>query len=421
MKIDVNKVFLIFLPFTQALTINIFFPLKISEIALVVLLFFYLNKKAIRSSSIWFANANMILLLFCVIVTLSFIVNIYWHYPYPPKVFPFRINRVGDSFIRLCYFYLCLLAYYVSFKFLIKDIKLLDKWILGALIAAIYGWYLFLFSKFNLPYIKLPGMDEVPLSLNGFIRCGTFKEGNYFGLYLILSASIAFYLQKKKEGWFLLFSVIITLSTISILSAFVFLLFYFRRKFFKINYFLKIVPIVVFSLFIFTKTDFYKLYIYGKLFDSAKTLTNGNFSKVDRIITGQVAIDSGLDNPFLGVGPANYALHYDHYNYYKKIVFNRNEYFDHLAQRKNIRSIPNNVYLEVLSEYGIIAFVLFIVFLVSILIKSYNLKQDALTGGMLALILSLNAFPSFIMLFIWVFISIPFALEWNKRNDKIIE
>lgn len=418
MKIDVNKLFLIFLPFTQALTISIFFPLKISEIALVVLLLFYLNKSVISYSSIWFCNNNMIILLFSVIVTLSFTVNICWEYTYPPKIFPFRINRVGDSFIRLCYFYLCLLAYYVSFKFFSKDIKLLDKWILGALIAAIYGWYLFIFSKLNLPYIKLPGMDEVPLSLNGFIRCSTFKEGNYFGLYLILSAAIAFYLQKKKTAWFLLFSVIITLSTISILSAFVFLTFYFRSEFFKIKFLLKTLPIVILSIFIFTKTDFYKLYIYGKIFDSTKTLTTGNFSKVDRIITGQVAVDSGLDNPFFGVGPANYGLHYDYYNHYKKIVINRNDYFDQLARRKNVRSIPNNVYLEVLSEYGVIAFVLFIVFLASILFKSYNLKEDALTGGILALMVSLNAFPSFIMLFLWVFISIPFALEWNKREDK---
>lgn len=418
MKIDINKLFLIFLPFTQALTISIFFPLKISEIALVILLLFYLNKKVISSSSIWFCNTNKIVLLLSLIVTLSFIVNIYWGYPYSPKTFPFRINRIGDSFIRLCYFYLCLLAYYVSFKFFAKDIKLLDKWVLGALIVAIYGWYLFIFSKLNLPYIKLPGMDDVPLSLNGFIRCSTFKEGNYFGLYLILSAAIAFYLQKKKEAWFLLFSVIITLSTISIVSAFVFLTFYFRREFFKMRFLLKTVPIVVLSIFIFTKTDFYKLYIYGKIFDSTKTLTAGNFSKVDRIITGQVAIDSGLDNPFLGVGPANYGLHYDYYNHYKKIVINRNDYFDQLARRKNIRSIPNNVYLEVLSEYGVIAFVLFIVFFVSILIKSYYLKEDALTGGMLALMLSLNAFPSFIMLFIWVFISIPFALEWNEKQQK---
>jgi O-antigen ligase len=178
------------------------------------------------------------------------------------------------------------------------------------------------------------------------------------------------------------------------------------------------VPIVVLSIFIFTKTDFYKLYVYGKIFDSSKTLTTGNFSKVDRIITGQVAVDSGLDNPFFGVGPANYALHYDYYNHYKKIVINRNDYFDTLARRKNIRSIPNNVYLEVLSEYGVIAFVLFIVLLISRVINSYSLKEDALTGGMLALLVSLNAFPSFIMLFIWVFISIPFALEWNTKKDK---
>lgn len=418
MKIDINKLFLIFLPFTQALTINFFFPLKISEIALLALLLFYLNKKVISSSSIWFCNMNKILLLLSLIVTLSFIVNIYWSYSYSPKIFPFRINRIGDSFIRLCYFYLCLMAYYVSFKFFVKDIKLLDKWILGALIAAIYGWYLFIFSKLNLPYIKLPGMDEIPLSLNGFVRCGTFKEGNYFGLYLILSAAISFYLKKEKAAWFLLFSVIITLSTISIVSAFVFLVFYFRKNFFKMKFLLKTLPILVFSIFILTKTDFYKLYIYGKIFDSTKTLTEGNFSKVDRIITGQVAIDSGLDNPFFGVGPANYGLHYDYYNHYKKIVINRDDYFDKLARRKNIRSIPNNVYLEVFSEYGVIAFILFIVFLGSILIKCYTLREDALTGGILALMVSLNAFPSFIMLFIWVFISIPFALEWNKRKDK---
>lgn len=76
MKIDINKVFLVFLPFTQALTLNIFFPLKISEIALVILILFYFNKKVISRDTVWFFNNNLIILLLAVVVTLSFIVNI---------------------------------------------------------------------------------------------------------------------------------------------------------------------------------------------------------------------------------------------------------------------------------------------------------------------------------------------------------
>lgn len=421
MKIDIKKVFLVFLPFTQALTLNIFFPLKISEIALVILIFFYINKKTISKDWIWFINNNLIIVLLGILVTISFFVNIPWNYPYLPKVIPFRINRVGDSFIRLCYFYLCIAAYFYSFRLFTKDIKILEKWILGAMIAAIYGWYLFISSGLNLPYLKLPGMGE-PQTLNGFIRCSTFKEGNYYGLFLLLSASVSFYLKKIKQGWFLLLSVIVSMSTISVISVFIFVFYYYRKRILKLNVMLKLVPVFIIGVLIFIQTDFYQRFVYKKLFESTKTLTQNNFSKVDRVITGKVAFYSGIDNPFFGVGPANYGLHYDYYNKYKKIVVNRSEYFDRFAQRKNERAIPNNVYLEVMSEYGVFALLLFMLFLFLVLTKAYYLKEDAIVGGMFSIISSFNAFPSFIMLFIWVFFAIPFAIHRNKLNlEKTVE
>lgn len=420
MKIDIKKVFLVFLPFTQALTINIFFPLKISEIALVILILFYVNKKTLSKDTIWFFNNNLIISIVAILVTLSFIVNISWNYPYPAKVIPFRISRVGDSFIRLCYFYLCLAAYFISFRLFTKNIKILEKWVLGAMIAAFYGWYLFLSSGLNLPYFKLPGMGD-PQILGGFIRCSTFKEGNYFGLFLLLSASVAFYLKKMIQGWFLLFSVIVSMSTISIISVFLFVFFFYRKKLLRLSVLIKVVPVLIIAILLFMQTDLYQRYVYEKLFDSTKTLTQSNFSKVDRVITGKVAFYSGIENPFFGVGPANYGLHYDYYNKYKKIVVNRNEYFDHFAQRKNERAIPNNVYLEVLSEYGVIAVVLFMLFLFLILTKAYYLKEDAIVAGIFSIILSFNAFPSFIMLFIWVFLAIPFAIHRNKLNQEVLE
>ena len=232
MKIDLNKIFLFFLPFAQALTINLFFPLKISEIALLIMPLFYINKRVISGRTRWFLNKNHLLAWFCLLVTVSFLINIRWNYPYGPKHFPFRVSRVGDSFIRLCYFYICVLAYYISFKILSKDTRLLKYWIFGAVIAGCYGWYLFLSTGLGIPYYKLPGMDEHPQFLRGIVRCGTFKEGNYYGLYLVVSAAIAFYLRKFRTGWFLLATVATSLSTISIVSGFLFLGFYYRHIFF---------------------------------------------------------------------------------------------------------------------------------------------------------------------------------------------
>jgi len=139
------------------------------------------------------------------------------------KEIPFRINKEFDSFLRLIYIFLNVVAYFLSIKYISKDLKILNFWLKGALVAAIYSWYIFLSSGLNLPYIKLPGMEVNPQTLYGFVRSGTFKEGNFFGLFLILSAAIAFYLNKIKYGWFFVITVITTLSTISILSVFVLL------------------------------------------------------------------------------------------------------------------------------------------------------------------------------------------------------
>jgi hypothetical protein len=416
MKINLNKTFLVFLPFTQALTVNILFPLKISEIALLVIIFYYLNKKFVSNQSVWFLNRNKLLLLFVLIVTLSFIFNIWWYYDYFPKKIPFRINRVGDSFIRLCYFYLCICAFFVSFKIFSKDIRYLKYWLYGAVIAALYGWYIFLSSAIKLPYLKLPGMEEEPQNYYGIIRCGTFKEGNFFGLFLVLSSSIAFYLRKTKTAFLLLISVAITMSTISIISSIILLMFYYRKKFLSPRFLVLLLPILLISLFIFSKTDFYKVNVYGKLFDPVKKVTDKNYSKIERTITASAAYYMGISNPFFGVGPANYGIHYDRFNYYRKIVKERQDYLDKKMLRKNERAIPNNVYLEIWSEYGIFGFFVFFAFLISILITSFKMKEDAITAGILSLIISMNAFPSFIMFFIWVFLSIPLVLKWKKMN-----
>lgn len=408
--------FLVFLPFTKALTLNLGFPLKISELIMGLLIIILAIKSLLRPSSKLgpFASMDMALILFLIWVTGSFLVNLFWSYDYELKTIPSRIGSLKlDSLLRLIYIYICASAYFISKSFFHKDSQILSFWLVGAIIASIYSWYLFLSSSFGLPYIKLIGMDEIPQNIRGVIRCGTFKEGNFFGLYLILSAVISFYLKKRKTGIFLMLTTITTLSTITFISVFVFLAYLIGKSFLtkkKLKYVLISLPFIAVFTILFVQSSFYEDRIHAKLNQHPSELSRSNFSKVDRVLSSRIAFKQGLNNPVFGVGPYNYGLHYDRYNDFETYIKNNNEWSLQFFKRHDKRAIPNNVYLEIWSEYGILGFLLFLFFLLLILNKAFKSKNNIISGGVIALMLSFNAFPSFIMLFIWVFLALPSSL-----------
>lgn len=369
--------------------------------------------------TLWSAK---IIYVFLFLAILSFFVNLHWSYTYPPKIIDYRINRQADSLLRTIYIILNILAFVISIYFIGRPKNYLKLWVYGALAASIYAWYLFISSGLNLPYIKLFGMQENPQTIMGFIRAGTFKEGNFFGLFLILSSAVAFYLKKDRVAWFLLFTILSTFSTISIISAAFFLIIYFKKYLLRkrnLKIFLLLLPVIIIGSVIFFKSLFYQKYVEEKLFTPLNTLTTSNFSKVDRYLTGKIALEAGIDNPILGVGPFNYGLHYDHYNNIDEIIDNQSEFSINFFNRKGKRAIPNNVYMEVWAEYGIVGFLLFIAFLIKTLILSIKSKNLTITAGLIAMYVSLNAFPSFIMLFIWVYLAIPYAHKFYQTQPKI--
>ncbi|MFD2563574.1 O-antigen ligase family protein [Aquimarina rubra] len=407
---------LFFLPFTKALTIDIFFPLKISELLLLFLLFYMLYSKKVTKADKYFVIENHYLWLFLGVIILSFLINLVWNYDYSEKLIPYRINRIGDSFIRLVYVILNIFLFFTTLRYLNKRPAALKFWIYGAIAAASYGWYLFISSFLDIPYIALPGMDENPQEGFGLIRSGTFLEGNYYGVFLLVSASIAFYLKHYKIGFFLIISIITSMSTAAIVGAFIFLcVFYYKRIFRKkvFTKFLIFLPIGIFLSILFTKTEYYSL-MEQKLFSDSSKLNTENFSKVDRLLTSRIAFNIGKDNLFFGVGPAQYALHYDHYNDATSTIKNMSDWAKQYFKRKNQRPIPNNVYLEVWSEYGFFGLLFYLLFILSIFVKTLKIKEPAILGGLIALLISLNAFPSFIMLFIWVYLAIPVSIFYRK-------
>lgn len=355
---------------------------------------------------------------------MSFLVNLTWSYPYPPKSIAFRINAQIDSLLRMVYIILNILAFVISIYFMSRPKSYIRYWVYGALAASIYAWYLFVSSALDLPYIKLFGMEENPQRIMGFIRSGTFKEGNFFGLYLILSAAVAFYIKKDKIAWFLMLTIFTTFSTVSIISGALFLTIYFKKYILRksnLKIFVLLLPIIVIGALFFFKSQFYKQYVQEKLFTPLSTLTTSNFSKVDRYLTGNIAFEAGIDNPILGVGPFNYGLHYDHYNNIDEIIDNQSDFSRKFFNREWKRAIPNNVYLEVWAEYGILGFLLFMGFLLKTLLISIKSKNLMITAGLVAMYVSLNAFPSFIVLFLWAYLAIPYAHYFYYRLPKTMK
>lgn len=413
--------FLFFLPFTQALTFKLFFPLKVSEILLFIILFIELARLKPRKLNIAYFKEFKLPLFFALIATLSCIVNLFWEYPYELSNVSVRISHSWDSVLRVLYIYANFFAFYLALKFIANDVSILRYWLYGALSATLYSWYLVFFSALHLPVILLPGMEEIPQTIDGvIIRCGTFKEGNFFGLYLALSSVIAFHLGRRRMGWFLLVSIITAFSTTAVISAFVLVSYLaFKMLSRKNTVFLSLIVFVLFSVFIvfFKNSDFFIKNVSNKLFEPMHTLTMDNFSKVDRYLSARTAFLQGVNNPILGVGPNNYALHKSRYCDIGAVLDNPPPNLTLCDANPSFHPIPNSVYFEVWAEYGFLGLLFFLLMLVKFYFTARKQKLFFISLGLLLCFFSLIAFPSFIMLFLWVYFAIPYAVKQNTENQ----
>lgn len=405
----------LFLPFNYALTINLGFPLKISEIALLLsVASIGITLLLSLRLPVWGFNsiAVRLIILFVIFATLSTITHLKWSYPYPTKVFESRLSYKLDSLLKLFYLYLNVAAMLVAanaFRTNPKRFTRLLFW--GASIAALYTWYLAIASFYDYSPFLLPGMDKDPqkLRLSDFsvIRCGTFKEGNYMGVFLLITGVIAFYFNKQKQGLFFLFSILPTMSTMAILATVFFLICVLFKRYFRIRYLLHLVFILGFMISVFglsLLSPTVRFIIVDKVFVSKNSDASAAYSKTDRLNSVKVAKDITLDNPLLGIGLSNYALHYDQYNTLATSPYT------------NKKPIPNNVYMEMLCETGIIGATLFFMFIIALYRTTSKDRSRVLRYGLIALLMCFNAFPTFSILFIWVFIGLIVSLKDDQPN-----
>lgn len=102
------------------------------------------------------------------------------------------------------------------------------------------------------------------------------------------------------------------------------------------------------------------------------------------------------ENPVLGVGQGRYAYHYE-------------SYLDRTGLPTNfgatyVRPIANNVYAQIAAETGVVALILFIALLVALLIRLRR-SSSALVGAASAICVGAIAFPAWTNLMLWAAIA----------------
>lgn len=235
-------------------------------------------------------------------------------------------------------------------------------------------------------------------------RAGTFNEGNIAGLYYLLSVFVALEYRRITASSFYstlvliaaLVGVLLSRSTASMILVSTLLSLYYCvsavgtvRKISRIAIMILLMPIVVFSVISF---DF-DLSVSEKLFE--QDVTSQSFSRIDRLESVRVAIVLFFDNPFFGLGLQTYGFLSN-----DLLTGPLAEVYDW-----SFRRIPNNVYAELASELGLMGLLLFLGFIVALmrLAKRAGASCKNWLFGILGVLLYWNAFPTYSVVFVWVF------------------
>jgi O-antigen ligase len=400
------------LPFTYALTIDLKFPLKISEVVLIVILILTFQRG--RISAFWLRNAPLkAFFVFLVFTFFSLLINSLWTYSYQLSEYDSRFGYTFDSVFKFFYLLLAFFTFFVATNaFKIDSRKYIALFLKGGIVAGCYSWYLFFAGLLRIQAVLLPGIDEpqyITLSFGTFIRGGTFKEGNYMGLFILFCVILSFYSNRKLLGYFFTTTLIATFSSVGIICVSLFLAYYYfslnftRRKLFRLSAII-IVLVVLFGT-LFQHEDF-KFLIISKISISKREITNNaDYSREDRMNSFLTAIKMGLDNPFMGVGISNYARHFDHLA--PNNIFKNNDF----------KVIPNNIYAEIFAETGFFGLIIFLYLLFLLYEKTRFDNSGILKCGYVVTLIYFLAFPTFSMLFIWVFFALINSLE-NRFNEN---
>lgn len=397
------------LPFAYAMTLDLRFPFKLYELALVVGGVAVLAAGRVRAAP---GTWRALRLLWPFVAYVGVVLAARTAYP-PPTLnlgtFLTRFGPAGDGITKYCYLLLAVFGLTLCSYAAFRDERLYTRvWLAGSAAAALYTWFLFLSSLLGVPPLLLPGMKAVQfVTVAGreVIRSGTFLEGNHLGLYLVCSVAVAAYARRYAAALLLSLTTVITFSTANVIGLAVL---WFgvgwsavtgrRRGARRMAAALAYVALAVGAVVAFASTRYATEIVVNKL------RASDSASRLDRLDQTIAGLRMAADYPVAGVGLSQYGYHYR--TYQVTTLF---------GQGERMKGFPNNVYVELLSETGVVGTLLIATFWAGLYRRTRGLP--ALRWGLVAMLLVFGTFPTFTVMFLWAYwaLIIAAAASWSTR------
>jgi O-antigen ligase len=387
------------LPFTYAFTIDLRFPLKIYEVALVLVLITYLRELRLPFAPGAIVPVRRIALFVAAVAVLGLLRFTLPAAGSSAADFGARFGPTGDAVAKFAYLTLAILGFFLFTRRAYADEALyLRAWRIGAIMAAAYSWYLAFAGLLGFQPLLLPGIEDpkyFEVAGRGFIRSGTFLEGNILGLFLLVSAGLALYERRRLVAIFLSLTIFLSFSTVNVLALpLLWGVYWFQRRSEltlqrRALYLVAGILLVLLVSILLIQVGYVQSVVVGKLSSDEPG------SLVKRIAFMIAGLRMFADHPWLGVGLSQFGYFY---NTYQPLGI--------LGTAQTVKLIPNNVYVELLSELGLPGFLLFCAFLATLYRRLRPPELASLRATFIAILFALNAFPTYTVMFLWAFLGL---------------
>ncbi|GAC1441338.1 MAG: hypothetical protein NVSMB55_08880 [Mycobacteriales bacterium] len=387
------------LPLTATLTLNLKFPLKVYEPSFVIAAFLHVFSSRRHEVRRQLPPPFVALAAFVVAVTISLFYAVRFQAGRPLDSHVYRYGAIADGVLQLFYLLVAIISMGMVWELATRRREdVMKYWLRGALAASTYALYLNAGDLTRKALPELPGTSTQLGYLGGFAfhRAGTFLEGNFFAVYLYSSLGLALLANRPRAGLVISAALVFTLSPLSIAEGLLlWAVFYgvkIRRDGRASPALLALWPLIV-MLLVGPAAQFGGL-VTEKVRDPSSQ------SAVERTGTAVAAVNMFRDHPATGVGLNQYSLWFPLY---------RPQSVPSYFLTGDLRFIPNNVYAQVAAETGVLGLAPFGAFLLIVLRRARQSRNTVLLVTVLGALVSLNAFPSVTVVFLWGFFGIVLA------------
>jgi hypothetical protein len=384
-------------PFQQAFTIPVGFPLKISEVAGMVAVVLYAFSGSLKERKYVGASFQGALVILVLMSTA------YWLLRGVPRTDVTGYERGLDADLILYCSYALMVAAISWFA----GTRLGPEWIARGFCTAVKLAGIYCLVQVLL---YLSGSSQILEAVSGTIQTGSgygfeltrngpFLEGNYLGFFAGVSVFLSWLRKDELAMVAAVACLLYSQSTIALVGLIVGLLAVaVLRPEGRFNAVLALLALAVTLVVTFVnRATVFVMIQLGKLgiVQSDEFGQNILYSMDRRSAAIERSLEIARDFPWLGVGPGRYGYWDDFY-----------------GAMGNSRGIANNAYAQILSEEGVVAVLCFIGLLVVVFVRALRALRSAL-GLAVFVIVGLSASPSWTVLPIW------FAIAFLATCDGV--